>query len=166
MLREYLMSPLEQSVDKSVAMKSKTNSKKYRKACFLRTSSGSELDAVLSYLDETKRPLSSIVEELLLAVYLVPALQETGATQQDVHLAGLQGIGFLDVTAESLRAVVEHTVGISDFRVPKHSERNKTSSEAAHSISEVDRPISDSDTPDKGTPETSIEKMDKYESMI
>ncbi|NJN61209.1 MAG: hypothetical protein HC795_06510 [Coleofasciculaceae cyanobacterium RL_1_1] len=88
-------------------MKSDKANNNYRKAFNFRVRRGSYLDRVLQYLDAKQKPLVNAVEELLLAVYLIPAMEEDGEVEHDVYRQGVINMGFLAGILESLRFSVD-----------------------------------------------------------
>jgi hypothetical protein len=144
-------------------MLSKSDSEVYRKACFLNVPAGSELDVVLSYLDSDRRSFSLIVEELLLAVYLAPALDEVHADPKDIYLASLEGAGVLDAATAKLRAISAYAGAVTDSR---GSPQPEVSSMSALSDSETSKLSLDEGGSSDDARQTSITQMDKYNSMI
>jgi hypothetical protein len=91
-----------------VTSKNESNTRKnYRKAFNFRVVRESNLDIVLQYLDDGEKPLSSVLEELLLSVYLVPAMREAEVIEEDIYLQGLNSIGVLNGILDRLKASVD-----------------------------------------------------------
>lgn len=79
----------------------------YRKGCHLRPVRGENLDLVIQYLEEKNESLASILEELLVSVYIVPAMQAKGKPDEEIYLEGLEKVGALYALANRLKASVE-----------------------------------------------------------
>lgn len=137
--------------------------KSIRKSCDLRTTQGTDLDIVLHYLEGQDRTFSSIVEELLIAVYLVPALHQSDASPKDINLACVDGVGFLDKTAQKLRTILGDSVKLRQGDC-------STEHEIATSAASIDSPdpseSSGSNSDAENRKRSALERMSQIKQMI